>query len=89
MLGSLITRKIWIGEYPSIKKKTIAFKASIEREEELVEEKLALLTRNSSSFSTKLQTQEMEKLETKRHPTYVVKGRKPGHFETKPLLNND
>lgn len=66
MVGSLVSDEMIICEDRSKKEKCIPFKTSMERKEELDDEELAILTKNSSSSSTKIQMEENEKLAKKK-----------------------
>lgn len=69
MLGTLITHVMMLGQYPSKKKKDVAFKSSTESEEEHDDEEVVSSLGNSSAYLTKIKMKENEKLAIKRHPT--------------------
>lgn len=74
MFGSLIIHEMMIGEDPSKKKKATVFRASMESDEELDDEELALISRKFKCFLTEIQMrkkkeEEKEKLAMKGHPT--------------------
>lgn len=74
MFGSLIIHEMMIGEDPSKKKKATVFRASMESDEELDDEELALISRKFKCFLIEIQMrkkkeEEKEKLAMKGHPT--------------------
>lgn len=61
MFGSLIIHEMMIGEDPSKKKKATVFRASMESDEELDDEELALISRKFKCFLIEIQMRKKKK----------------------------